>query len=255
MYYSEQEARKLVLKAGLMLVEKKLIARTWGNVSARISDDEFIITPSGLSYENLKESDLVKVRISDLSYDGNIKPSSERKLHAGSYQLRKDCLFIIHTHQFYASAICAEEQDTEFSPCASYGLSGTKKLKNNVCNCIIEHPESSCFLMAKHGVVVLGLSFEDAFEKAQDLEEKCKALFEKEKHEERKGSFIDDYAQMFDRHGNASDKEEKVYVDLVREKNRAASCYVKRAKPLSRFICMLEHLVYTKKYSKQKDKV
>ena len=34
MGYSETEARQLVIKAGYELVEKGLIARTWGNISA-----------------------------------------------------------------------------------------------------------------------------------------------------------------------------------------------------------------------------
>ena len=57
--YSESQARDLVIKAGFVLIEKKLIARTWGNISARISENEFIITPSGKAYETLSPDDLV----------------------------------------------------------------------------------------------------------------------------------------------------------------------------------------------------
>ena len=88
MYYSETEARKLVIEAGLRLLENKLIARTWGNISARISKDEFIITPSGKAYDRLTPADLVKVRVSDGSYSGKVKPSSERGVHAAAYSLR-----------------------------------------------------------------------------------------------------------------------------------------------------------------------
>ena len=38
MAYELEEAKKLVVAAGKKLVESGLIARTWGNVSARISD-------------------------------------------------------------------------------------------------------------------------------------------------------------------------------------------------------------------------
>ena len=107
MYYSETEARSLVIEAGRRLAENKLISRTWGNVSARISKDEFIITPSGRAYETLSPADLVKVRVSDCSYSGNIKPSSEKGVHASAYALRQHSGFIIHTHQFYASVVAA----------------------------------------------------------------------------------------------------------------------------------------------------
>ena len=68
MGYTEEKARELVIEAGLRLLEEGLIARTWGNISARISEDQFIITPSGLAYETLEPEQLVKVNIMDCSY-------------------------------------------------------------------------------------------------------------------------------------------------------------------------------------------
>ena len=46
--YSREEAAKKIIESGLMLVERGLIARTWGNISARVSDTEFMITPRRL---------------------------------------------------------------------------------------------------------------------------------------------------------------------------------------------------------------
>lgn len=109
-------ARALVIEAGYKLLESELVARTWGNISVRISDTEFVITPSGRAYETLTPADLVKVRIDDLSYTGNIKPSSEKGIHADAYALRPDVNFVIHTHQLYASAIGVEDQDMPFAP-------------------------------------------------------------------------------------------------------------------------------------------
>lgn len=254
MYYSENEARKLVIEAGLRLIEEKLIARTWGNISARISDTEFVITPSGLAYESLKPEDLVKVKIEDLSYEGTHKPSSEKGIHASCYKNRKDCCFVIHTHQFYASAVCSEEKDTDFAPCAKYGFSGTKKLMKNVTEAILKYPMNCSFLMSKHGAILLGSSYENAFELARQLEENSKKLFEEKKHEPRRGAYIDDYAQMFDKSGNPNPGEDPWAVDFVKSKNEAAASFATDAKPLNFFKCFLEHFVYTKKYSKQKDK-
>lgn len=69
MAYSMEEGKRLVVQAGLELVKSGLIARTWGNVSARISDTEFVITPSGIPYEKLTPDDIVPVKIEDCSYD------------------------------------------------------------------------------------------------------------------------------------------------------------------------------------------
>lgn len=175
MYYSETEARKLVIEAGLRLLENKLVARTWGNISARISRDEFIITPSGKAYDRLTPADLVKVRL-DGSYKGNMKPSSEKGVHAAAYAQRNHVGFIIHTHQYYASAVAAECRDIRTAPCAAYALPGTTKLKKFVADCIRNNPYEDTFLMARHGTLILGSDMDDAFIKVEALEEKCKDL-------------------------------------------------------------------------------
>lgn len=177
MYYSETEARKLVVEAGLRLLENKLVARTWGNISARISKDEFIITPSGKAYDRLTPADLVKVRL-DGSYKGNMKPSSEKGVHAAAYAQRNHVGFIIHTHQYYASAVAAECRDIRTAPCAAYALPGTTKLKKYVAESVRNNPYEDTFLMARHGTLILGSDMEDAFAKVEALEEKCKGLVE-----------------------------------------------------------------------------
>lgn len=186
MSYSEQEARQLVVEAGLRLVEEGLTARTWGNISARISDEEFIITPSGRAYETLLPEELVRVRIEDCSYDGDIKPSSEKWIHADAYRLRPDINFIIHTHQPYASAVsilgkkvpvsdpAASELLGNSIPCAGYGISSTQKLRHQVEKAVRNYPDRTAFLMRSHGAFILAVSEEEAFRKAKLLEDSCR---------------------------------------------------------------------------------
>lgn len=254
--YSEKEARKVVLQACHKLTKEKLIARTWGNISARISETEMIITPSGLSYDHLTEKDLVKYDITSGEYVGSHKPSSEKGIHASVYMTRPECNFVIHTHQFYASAICAEEKSTDFAPCAKYGLSGTKGLKANVLKVVKDNPDKAMFLMAKHGAICLGENCDDAFEKALELETKCKKLFDEKKHGPKfpNKPWLDDYAQMFSSSGQIMENEDAEAVIMVSEKNYAASQYVSSSRPVAPLIALLEHTVYVKKYSKLKDK-
>ena len=77
MAYEVEEAKKLVIEAGHRLLNEGLIVRTWGNISARISDEQFVITPSGKNYEGLTPDDIVVVNIKNCAYEGDIKPSSE----------------------------------------------------------------------------------------------------------------------------------------------------------------------------------
>ena len=255
----ELELRKQIIEICHYLQERNLVARTWGNVSARLDDEYFLITPSGLSYDLTTPEDLVKVKIKDCSYDKTQrKPSSEKLIHSKAYELRKDVNFVVHTHQFYASAICAEEfsvtlGDT-FVPCADYGLPGTKALANNVKNVYIKFPECNIFLMAKHGTICLGSSKDEALLNAEYLETECKKLFVKRVPEfyvpEKMDAYLDDYAQMFP----ALDNEDQDAIKMVKEKNAAAALYAKDGKPMNKFDVKLQRFVYTKKYSKLKDK-
>ncbi len=181
------QAKEQVVKAGKQLVESGLIVRTWGNVSCRISSTQFAITPSGLPYETLTPAEIVVVNIADASYEGNIKPSSEKGLHAAVYKQRNDVNFIAHTHQAAASALSPlqmnfEVENTETAAilgqkvaCASYGLPASKKLKKAVTDAL-SLSESKALLMAYHGALCLGENYEEAFRVAAALEDECENI-------------------------------------------------------------------------------
>ena len=186
-----EEGKKAVIEAGHRLLETGLIARTWGNVSARISDTQFVITPSGRAYDSLTPDDIVVVNIADCSYEGDVKPSSEKGIHADAYALRKDVNFVIHTHQINASILGAAELALdpvpkayrellgETVPCAGYGMPSTDKLRNAVKAEYASHPDCKAFLMAHHGAVCLGKDFDETFEIIQALEKACEVRLQK----------------------------------------------------------------------------
>jgi len=257
---SELELRKQIIAACLYLKKTGLIARTWGNVSARLNDEEFIITPSGLDYELTKPEDLVIVKIDDCSYDkSQRKPSSEKMVHASAYKLRKDVNFIVHTHQLYASAICADEysirlSNNEFVPCADYGMPSTSKLQKNCAKVFKDFPTSNMFLLAKHGAITFGKNNKDALANAEKLEKECKVLFERRVKKfyipENMEAYLDDYAQMFP----LNKDEDKQAIKLVEQKNAAAMLYAINSKPLKKLDKNIQHIVYKFKYSKLKGK-
>jgi L-fuculose-phosphate aldolase len=180
---NEREAKEKVVNAGIRLVQSGLIARTWGNVSCRISESQFVITPSGRDYLTLTPEDIVTVSIADLSYEGTIKPSGEKAVHAQIYQQRPSVNFVIHTHQEIASVISAMGIDSipvdsnypllgEEVVCASYGLPGTKKLRRGVAKAL-DRSKGNAIIMRKHGALMFGKDEEEAFQVASDLEQVC----------------------------------------------------------------------------------
>jgi len=182
-------AKNLVVKAGLELVNAGLIARTWGNVSCRIDEDTFVITPSGREYQSLTADDIVEVKIKDLCYEGSIKPSSEKGIHAAVYQLCPEMNFVIHTHQENASALSATgldffEPTSDFSElgkvvmCAKYALPGTKSLIRNVTEAL-KFSAGHAVILKHHGTLCYGRSYEDTFQAAHQLETACGAFINK----------------------------------------------------------------------------
>ena len=257
MAYNLEQAKEIIIKAGLELVEKELIARTWGNISARISDTEFVITPSGVPYEFITKDNLVVVKIEDCSYEGNIKPSGEKKVHAAIYKLRKDVDFILHTHQNYATAISVEGKDLEFAPVAKYGLPSTKTLVKNIVKSLINNPKFNVCLMERHGALILGKTYEEVFDGAIKLEEQSKSLYKSKQTQKSEKieskPYLDDYAQMFG-YSKVALEEDKKAVELIKFKNTLAARYQVKPKPMGCLDVRLQHFVYKKKYSKLKEK-
>ncbi len=183
-----QQAKREVIEAGHRLVETGLIARTWGNVSCRIDAERFAITPSGRSYDGLTPDDIVVVGIADLSYEGDIKPSSEKGIHAAVYALKPDINFVIHTHQAGASIAGVLGKDAEVTDpeaqrrlghrvlLAAYGLPSTKKLRKGVADAV-SRSEGRALLMSHHGALVYGEDRAAAFAAAQALEDECRRFY------------------------------------------------------------------------------
>lgn len=216
------EAKELVIKAGIELLNEGLIVRTWGNISCRVSDTQFVITPSGIAYEDLTPEKIVLVNVADCTYDGDIKPSSEKGIHAACYALRPEVNFVIHTHQVNASIVSALGRDInnvsgddknvigDNVPIAAYGLPGTGKLKKGVI-AAITRSDSKAAIMAHHGAVCMGTSYEDAKDVASRLENVCER-FVLNKYAELKGTFggklADINSYVVEKYGKKADAPE-----------------------------------------------
>jgi L-fuculose-phosphate aldolase len=79
------EAKSLICESGLRLVREGMVARTWGNISLRVSPAMFVVTPSGIPYDRLTPEKIVEVTLPDMTYSGTLKQSSEKDLHGFIY--------------------------------------------------------------------------------------------------------------------------------------------------------------------------
>jgi L-fuculose-phosphate aldolase len=151
---------------------------TSGNVSARVTGG-FLITPSGVRYEDLTPGKIVRVAM-DGSHDGALLPSSEWRFHRDIYAQRPDMGAVVHCHSPHATALACLHRDIPAFHyvvaiaggndirCAGYATFGTQALSDAVLAGLFGR--KAC-LMANHGQVSAGDTISEAFALAQEVEE------------------------------------------------------------------------------------
>ena len=165
------KARVEIISAAKKMAGQNMLPGSWGNISVRVDDETFAVTPSGHGYDNLMPQDIVIVDAAGNTLDGTLIPSSELPLHLAIYKAQPDAEAIVHTHSIYASACAAARRDIPpliedmvqimGGPvhCAEYALPGTDELAQNVINAM---GGKRAALMANHGVACWGTTLDEA---------------------------------------------------------------------------------------------
>lgn len=98
--------KESVYRANMELFERKLIIYTWGNVSGIDREHGVVaIKPSGVSYEQLKSSDIVLVSLENGSaLEDGLRPSSDTPTHLWLYRAFPEIGGVTHTHSSNATA-------------------------------------------------------------------------------------------------------------------------------------------------------
>ena len=109
---SVANAETAVLDAAKDMLRRGLVEGTAGNISARNSDGNIVITPSSVDYADMALDDLVLVDPEGgvlRAKDGR-HPSSEMKLHLACYQAFDDIGSVIHSHPVWATMFAIAHQ-------------------------------------------------------------------------------------------------------------------------------------------------
>lgn len=101
-----EELKEIVFRANLDLVKHGLVLFTWGNVSGIDREKGLVvIKPSGVSYADMKASDMVVVDLnSGKVVEGDLNPSSDTPTHLILYRAFPEIGGVVHTHSTYATA-------------------------------------------------------------------------------------------------------------------------------------------------------
>ena len=96
--------RKAVLDTALEMKRNHLVALCGGNISVRLSDGTFLVTPSGMVYEEMVPDDIVRVDGAGRVIDSARRPSSDTPALLHIFQKMPWVNAVIHTHQPWATA-------------------------------------------------------------------------------------------------------------------------------------------------------
>lgn len=173
---------------GASLFARGLTGGSSGNISARLDDGRFLVTPTGLSLGAMTPADLA-VLAPDGSHLGGRKPSKEWPLHEAFYATRPGTGAVVHLHSTYATAWSLMEgldPGNVLPPITPYAIMrlgkvallpffvpGDAAMGDAVRGLNGRH---AAVLLANHGPVVSAPTLEDAVNGMEEFEETAKLL-------------------------------------------------------------------------------
>jgi L-fuculose-phosphate aldolase len=179
MAFTENEIRKRIVEIGRLMYDKGWVAANDGNISARVSADRVVATPTGISKGMMREEDLILCDLGGRKVDGARECTTEMPMHVVIYAMRPDVGAVVHAHPPVATGYAVAGRPLNLAllpevviylgsiPLAGYGLPGTSELTDALKPFI---PVYDALLMANHGVVTYGADLQRAFFNMETVE-------------------------------------------------------------------------------------
>ena len=180
-----EDIRNKIANLGREIAASGFNLGTWGNISARIDENKFAITPSGIAYETITAEDIVVIDVMGKIIDGNKKPSIELPLHSAIFKAKKNVNAIVHTHSVCCTAFAIARKPIPAAcedmiqivggqvEVAEYFLPGSEELAQSVVTALDN--KSAC-IMANHGLITVADNLNEAYKIAQIVEKSAQAV-------------------------------------------------------------------------------
>ena len=162
-----------------------------GNFSARDAETGLVcMTPSGVDRRTMVAEDIVVMDLDArvVEASNGRKPSSEALMHLAAYEVRPNVCAIVHTHSPFALVFATLERpipglvleaahlhcEGGSVPVAPFAPQGTAELADSVRAPL---RLGDALLLARHGVLTVGASLDDALLKAAYVEELAEVAY------------------------------------------------------------------------------
>ena len=185
---NENDIKKLMCEIGKRVYDRNMAAANDGNFSVKISDNEFLCTPTGVSKGFMTPEYICKVDAKGnvIEANGNFRPSSEIKMHMRVYEKRPDVKAVVHAHPSFATSFAIAGipltqpimPEAVISlgcvPIADYGTPSTMEIPDNIEMFL---PHYDAVLLENHGALTWGQDLLTAYHKMESLEFYAELLY------------------------------------------------------------------------------
>ena len=186
---NEYEIKKQICEIGKRIYNKGMVASNDGNISVKISDNEFLCTPTGVSKGFMTPEYICKVDANGNVIEANagFKPSSEIKMHMRVYRERPDVKSVVHAHPMYATTFAIvgipltdpimPEAVLSLGevPIAKYGTPSTDEIPDAVAPYLQSY---DAVLLENHGALSFSDSLLNAYHKMESVEFYARLLYQ-----------------------------------------------------------------------------
>lgn len=176
-----RELREQICDVCHKMWQKGWVAANDGNVSVRLEDDTFLVTPTGMSKSFITPEKLVHMDKTGtvLDAEDGLHPSSEIKMHLRCYEERADIGAVLHAHPPVATGFAvANKPLDEYSmietvitlgsvPVTPYGTPSTQEVPNAIVPYLDTH---DAMLLQNHGALTVGADVITAYYRMETLE-------------------------------------------------------------------------------------
>lgn len=166
--------------------KKGLMQCSSGNLSRRIDGDRMLISGSRTWLVEIRDDQVAICRISDAAPINDVRPSVETGFHAGVLRTRTDANVVLHFQSPFATTLaCGSPETIDFNvlPEIAYyiGTIGTVPYLTpgspELAEAVIQAQETNdMVVLQNHGLVTVGVEYDDAIQKAVFFELACRVI-------------------------------------------------------------------------------
>ena len=184
---SELEIKKEMCEIGKRVYNRGMVAANDGNFSVKISENEILCTPTGVSKGFMTPDYICKVDAEGNVLEANegFRPSSEVKMHLRVYKERVKA--VVHAHPMYATTFAIAgiplmepimpEAVIALGgvPLAKYGTPSTVEVPDSIMPYIQEY---DAVLLENHGALTYSDTLMNAYHKMESLEFYARLMYQ-----------------------------------------------------------------------------